>query len=86
MKGNMSLVGPRPEMPFIVKNYKPWQKKRLETKPGITGLWQILGRKDIVLSDNLEYDFYYINNQSILYDFIILAKTVPVVFLGKGAY
>ncbi|MEI7810521.1 MAG: sugar transferase [bacterium] len=84
--GEMSLVGPRPEMPFIVEGYKPWQKKRLETKPGVTGLWQILGRKDIVLADNLEYDFYYINNQSILFDFIILAKTAPVVFLSKGAY
>ncbi|MCX6751887.1 MAG: sugar transferase [Candidatus Nomurabacteria bacterium] len=86
LKGEMSIVGPRPEMPFLVENYKPWQMKRLEAKPGITGLWQILGRKDIVLADNLEYDFYYINNQSILFDFIILAKTVPVVFLGKGAY
>ena len=86
IKGEMSLVGPRPEMSFIVKNYKSWQYKRLEAKPGITGLWQILGRKNIALSEHLEYDFYYINNQSILYDFVIIIKTIPVVLFGKGAY
>ena len=86
LKGDMSIVGPRPEMPFIVENYSSWQKRRLSVKPGITGLWQILGRKDIPLSDNLEYDFYYINNQSILLDIIILIKTIPNVLFGKGAF
>ncbi len=86
LKGDMSLVGPRPEMFFIVEKYKPWQLKRLESKPGITGLWQILGRKDIVLSEHLEYDFFYIYNRSIIYDFVILIKTVPVVFFAKGAF
>ena len=82
----MSLVGPRPEMEFIVKKYKKWQKRRLDVKPGLTGLWQILGRKDLPLHDNLEYDFYYINNQSLFLDFVILLKTIPAVLLGKGAY
>ena len=82
----MSLVGPRPEMPQIVKKYTAWQKKRLEVKPGLTGLWQILGRKDLPLSENLEYDFYYINNQSFLLDLIIILKTIPKVLFGKGAY
>ena len=86
LKGEMSLVGPRPEMPFIVEKYKDWQRKRLEIKPGITGLWQIMGRKDLPLHENLEYDFYYIKNQSLLLDIIILLKTIPQVFRGKGAY
>lgn len=86
LKGDMSLVGPRPEMPFIVNKYTLWQRKRLEAKPGLTGLWQILGRKDLPLVENLHYDFYYINNQSLLFDFAILFKTVPVVVFGRGAY
>ncbi|MDP8243583.1 MAG: exopolysaccharide biosynthesis polyprenyl glycosylphosphotransferase [Candidatus Hinthialibacter antarcticus] len=85
-KGEMSMVGPRPEMPFIVSSYEPWQRQRLSVLPGITGLWQISGRKDLPLHSNLEYDFYYIQNQSLLFDLIILLKTVPVVLFGKGAY
>ncbi len=84
--GDMSMVGPRPEMPQKVAKYTPWQKKRLEAKPGLTGLWQILGRKDLPLEHNLEYDFYYINNQSFLLDLIIILKTIPLVISGKGAY
>jgi exopolysaccharide biosynthesis polyprenyl glycosylphosphotransferase len=86
IKGDMSIVGPRPEMPFIVKNYSAWEKRRLVVKPGLTGLWQVLGRKDLPLSQNLEYDFYYINNQSLMLDIVIILKTIPIVLLGKGAY
>ncbi|MBI1388092.1 MAG: exopolysaccharide biosynthesis polyprenyl glycosylphosphotransferase [bacterium] len=86
LRGEMSMVGPRPEMPFIVNNYEPWQRQRLSVLPGITGLWQISGRKDLPLHTNLEYDFYYIQNQSLLFDIIILLKTIPVVLFGKGAY
>lgn len=86
LKGDMSLVGPRPEMPFIVAGYKEWQRRRLDVKPGITGLWQILGRKNLPLHENIEYDFYYIKNQSLLLDLVILLKTVGVVLRGKGAY
>ncbi len=85
-KGEMSLVGPRPEMPFIVAEYNQWQLQRLKAKPGITGLWQILGRKDLPLHENLEYDIYYINNQSLLLDVIILFKTIGAVINAKGAY
>jgi exopolysaccharide biosynthesis polyprenyl glycosylphosphotransferase len=86
IRGDMSLVGPRPEMPFIVEQYEPWQRRRLEVKPGITGLWQILGRKDLPLRENIEYDFYYIRNRSLVLDLVILLKTVGVVVRGRGAY
>jgi len=86
LKDDMSLVGPRPEMPFIVKKYSKWQRKRLEVKPGLTGLWQILGRKDLPLHENIEYDFYYIQNQSLLLDLVVLIKTVWAVITAKGAF
>lgn len=84
--GNMSLVGPRPEMPFIVEQYKDWERKRLSVKPGLTGLWQIMGRKDLPLHENIEYDFFYIKNQSLILDLTILIKTIPIILRKKGAY
>jgi exopolysaccharide biosynthesis polyprenyl glycosylphosphotransferase len=84
--GHMSMVGPRPEMPFLVEQYEEWQKLRLDVKPGITGLWQIVGRKNLPLALNMEYDFYYIKNQSLLFDVIILIKTIPAVIFGRGAF
>ena len=86
LRGEMSMVGPRPEMPFIVAKYDAWQKKRLSAKPGITGLWQVIGRKDLPLHANLEYDLYYVQNMSLFNDILILLKTIPVVLFGKGAY
>lgn len=80
------MVGPRPEMPFIVEKYEKWQRYRLTVKPGITGLWQIIGRKNLPLELNMEYDLYYIKNQSLFLDFMILLKTVPAVLWGRGAY
>ncbi len=84
--GDMSLVGPRPEMPFIVEQYEPWQRRRLDAPQGITGLWQIAGRKQLPLHYNLEYDFYYIRNWTLLLDVAILLRTIPAVLLGKGAF
>lgn len=86
LAGSMSLVGPRPEMPFMVEGYKGWQRKRLEVRPGLTGLWQIMGRKDLPLHENLEYDFYYIRNQSLMLDFSILVRTLATVLRGRGAF
>lgn len=86
IQGSMSMVGPRPEMPFLVEKYEPWQRRRLDVKPGVTGLWQIVGRKNLPLSLNLEYDFYYIKNQSLMFDLAILVKTVPAVLFGRGAF
>jgi lipopolysaccharide/colanic/teichoic acid biosynthesis glycosyltransferase len=86
IRGDMSMVGPRPEMPFIVERYEPWQMRRLDVPQGITGLWQIAGRKQLPLHLNLEYDFYYIRNWSLLLDVVILLRTFPAVFFGSGAY
>jgi exopolysaccharide biosynthesis polyprenyl glycosylphosphotransferase len=86
LRGEMSLVGPRPEMPFIVSHYEEWQKKRFNVKPGITGLWQVIGRKELPLHENLEYDFYYIRNRSFFMDLAILLKTLPAVFKRRGAF
>jgi lipopolysaccharide/colanic/teichoic acid biosynthesis glycosyltransferase len=86
LKGEMSFVGPRPEMPFIVRGYTSRERKRLLIKPGLTGMWQVLGRKDLPLHHNPEYDFYYIKNRSLLLDIRILVKTLGVVISGKGAY
>ncbi len=86
LKGDMSLVGPRPEMPFIVDQYEEWQRRRLDVLPGVTGLWQVIGRKNLPLHYNLEYDFYYIRNQSLWVDLTILIRTLPAVIFGKGAF
>lgn len=86
LKGEMSLVGPRPEMPQIVQEYLPWQRERLKVKPGLTGLWQIIGRKNLPLEQNLQYDILYVRTRSLLLDIIIILKTLPVVLKGKGAY
>lgn len=86
LKGDMSLVGPRPEMPFIVEKFNHWQRKRMTVKPGMTGVWQTMGRSELPLHENIEFDLYYIRNQSIFFDIQILFRTVLVVLFGKGAY
>jgi exopolysaccharide biosynthesis polyprenyl glycosylphosphotransferase len=86
VKGDMSMVGPRPELPFIVENYESWQHKRFAVQPGITGWWQINGRSDKPMHMHTEDDLYYISHYSPLLDLQILFKTVGVVLRGKGAY
>jgi len=86
LRGEMSLVGPRPEMPFIVDRYDEWQRRRLTVKPGLTGLWQILGRKDLPMHANLQYDFYYIRNRGVALDLSILLRTIGAVLSRRGAF
>lgn len=86
LKGEMSLVGPRPEQPFIVEAYEPWQQRRLLVKPGLTGWWQINGRSDKPMHQHVEYDLYYVDHQSLLLDLKILFKTIPVVLSRAGAH
>jgi undecaprenyl phosphate N,N'-diacetylbacillosamine 1-phosphate transferase len=85
VKGQMSLVGPRPEMALAAAEYEPWQNHRLAVKPGITGLWQITGRADRPITESLEFDFYYISNRNLALDVRIFAKTIPILF-GKGGH
>lgn len=86
LKGNMSLVGPRPPLPEEVAKYTPHQLKRLSIKPGLTCLWQISGRSNISFYEWIELDIYYINYMSFLLDLKILIRTIPVVITGRGAY
>ena len=86
IKGDMSLVGPRPELPFVVEQYEPWQRRRLSVPPGITGWWQISGRSERPMHLHTEDDLYYIKNYSLLLDLQILLKTVEVVIKGRGAF
>ncbi len=86
LKGEMSLVGPRPEVQFIVEQYEPWQRQRLAVPPGITGWWQVNGRSDLPMHLNTHLDLYYIRNYSLWLDVKILWMTVGVVMRGEGAY
>jgi exopolysaccharide biosynthesis polyprenyl glycosylphosphotransferase len=86
LKGEMSLVGPRPPIPEEVAQYLPWQRRRLAMKPGLTCLWQISGRSDNPdFNQWMQLDLEYIDSWSPTLDFKILLKTIPVVLSGKGA-
>ncbi|NJN16861.1 MAG: sugar transferase [Oscillochloris sp.] len=86
LRGEMSLVGPRPEMPYIAAEYEPWQWQRFRVPPGITGWWQVNGRSDKPMHLHTEDDLYYIQNYSFWLDVRILLKTLLVVWQGHGAY
>ncbi len=86
LKGDMSLVGPRPEMPYLVDKYELWQRKRFAVPQGMTGWWQISGRSDKPMHLHTEEDLYYVQHYSLWLDLQILLKTVWVVLRGKGAY
>jgi exopolysaccharide biosynthesis polyprenyl glycosylphosphotransferase len=86
LRGEMSLVGPRPEMPYIAAEYEPWQWQRLRVLPGMTGWWQVNGRSDKPMHLYTEEDLYYIQNYSFWLDLRILFKTALIVWRGDGAY
>jgi lipopolysaccharide/colanic/teichoic acid biosynthesis glycosyltransferase len=86
IKGEMSLVGPRPPLPYEVLKYGPLERKRLGAKPGLTCLWQVNGRSDLSFSHQVLLDIAYINNRSFRLDVEILMRTIPVVLTGRGAY
>ena len=86
VKGDMSLVGPRPPVPREVALYTLEERKRLHVIPGITCIWQVSGRSDIPFKQQVQLDLEYIQSQNVFYDILLLLKTVPAVLLGKGAY
>ena len=86
IKGEMSLVGPRPPLAEEVEQYESAEKRRLLVKPGLTGLWQVSGRSELDWEDAVRLDLYYVENWSLTLDFLIMLRTVAAVFRGEGAY
>jgi exopolysaccharide biosynthesis polyprenyl glycosylphosphotransferase len=86
LRGEMSLVGPRPELPWIVEQYEPWQYGRLAVPPGITGWWQLNGRSELPMHLNTEYDLFYVERYSLLLDVKLLVRTLLVPFYRRGAF
>jgi lipopolysaccharide/colanic/teichoic acid biosynthesis glycosyltransferase len=85
LRGDMSLVGPRPPVPEEVEQYKWWHRRRLSVKPGLTCLWQVFGRNEIDFESWMELDLRYINQWSLALDLKILLKTIPAVLMARGA-
>ena len=86
LKGEMSLVGPRPELPWLAAKYEPWQCKRFAVPQGITGWWQVNGRSDKLMHEHTQEDLFYIQNYSLLLDIRILYRTIGAVIKRSGAY
>jgi exopolysaccharide biosynthesis polyprenyl glycosylphosphotransferase len=85
LKGEMSMVGPRPALGYEVEAYKPWHRRRLEVQPGVSGLWQVAGRSRVGFDEMVFQDVIYSYNQSVLTDVSLCLRTVPAVLMGRGA-
>ncbi len=83
LRGEMSLVGPRPELPELYAGYAPWQRRRVEVLPGMTGWWQVQGRPQ-PMADHIRHDIYYLENRCLALDLRILLLTVPSLVLGRA--
>jgi exopolysaccharide biosynthesis polyprenyl glycosylphosphotransferase len=86
LRGEMTLVGPRPPLAYELAHYKEWHRGRLAVKPGLTGLWQVSGRSTAPFDEMVMLDLYYIENWSLALDLKIIARTVPVMLFGLGGY
>ena len=86
LRGDMSVVGPRPPIPYEVEAYEIWHRRRLDMKPGLTGLWQVSGRNRLPFEEMVRLDLFYIENWSLLLDLKILLRTLPVMLRGDDAY
>ncbi len=84
IKGDMSLVGPRPSLPYEYQNYDSWQKRRVNVLPGCTGVWQVWGRSSVSFKDSVVLDLYYVNNMSPWLDIQLILKTIPVMLFSRG--
>jgi exopolysaccharide biosynthesis polyprenyl glycosylphosphotransferase len=85
LRGDMSLVGPRPPLPEEVEKYEPWHLRRLRVRPGVTGVWQVSGRSDVPFDEAVRMDVFYIENWSLGYDLFLIAKTVRAILSRRGA-
>src|SRR5262249_38782628 len=85
LRGEMSIVGPRPPVPQEVAKYEAWQRRRLSVRPGLTCVWQVSGRNQISFEEWMYLDMQYIDHWSLAQDFELILKTVPVVLTGRGA-
>lgn len=86
LKGEMTIVGPRPPLPYEIEHYQDWHKLRLSVKPGLTGLWQVSGRSAVPFNEMVMLDLYYIEHWSLLLDFKIMLRTIPVMLFGSGGF
>ena len=86
LRGEMSIVGPRPPLPVEVARYQPWHRRRLDVKPGITCLWQIAGRSQIGFDEWMRLDMQYLRTRGLRTDLMIFMKTLPAVMARRGAY
>ncbi len=85
LRGEMSIVGPRPALPYEVEQYEPWHRGRLAGKPGITGIWQVYGRSRVPFDEMVRMDIAYLQRPSLLQDLRLMLLTVPAVLFGDGA-
>jgi lipopolysaccharide/colanic/teichoic acid biosynthesis glycosyltransferase len=86
LRGEMTVVGPRPPLTYELDHYHNWHKKRLTVRPGLTGLWQVSGRSMVPFDEMVMLDLYYIENWSLLLDAKIILRTIPVMLGGSGGY
>ncbi|CAA0087008.1 putative sugar transferase EpsL [Zhongshania aliphaticivorans] len=86
LRGEMSLIGPRPALTTEVEQYTDYDRRRLQALPGISGLWQVSGRADLSFAEQIDLDLRYIRERNLLTDITITLKTIPAVLLGAGAY
>ena len=86
LRGEMTMVGPRPPLSYEIEHYQDWHKLRLAVKPGLTGLWQVSGRSAVPFNEMVMLDLYYIEHWSLLLDFKIMLRTIPVMLFGSGGF
>jgi len=86
LRGEMTVVGPRPPLAYELAHYKEWHRGRLAMKPGLTGLWQVSGRSTVPFDEMVMLDLYYIENYSLALDLKIMMRTIPVMLFGYGGY
>ena len=86
LRGEMTIVGPRPPLAYEMEHYQDWHKLRLAVKPGLTGLWQVSGRSAVPFNEMVMLDLYYIEHWSLLLDFKIMLRTIPVMLFGSGGF